>query len=178
MELNVQLFEIANLIFCLSNKSYLNLKSEQIQEIQNRFKNIIDTFQTSEKDYFSGFIKNNSKLPFNSITAIGMIGEQLILHFTYSYNEPIMMIFDTKNETIRNFIDLNQAKDILDDEIFMDIKENLMEPRFLNNHFKGISDINKFIDVYQDLLNNYTNSEAITGRDCFEININNLSELI
>ena len=85
-----------------------------------------------------------------------------------------MIIFDIKNQKIRNYIDIDQAKYILDDEIFMDIKENLMEPRFLNNRYKGIPDIDQFVKIYQNLLKQYDNPEAITGRDCFEFDINEL----
>lgn len=175
MKEQVQFFEIANLIFSMNKNSHYTLQGDQIAEIQKRFQNIVDSFRTAEKDYATGFIKKGGdKLPYNSVSAIGVLGEQLVLHFTCSYNEPVIMLFDVKNHKLRNFIDIEQAKYILHPEVYEDVKERLQSPKFLNNRFKGIPDINRFVDIYQEILQQHNNAQAITGRDCFEIDLDDL----
>ena len=62
-------------------------------------------------------------------------------------------------------------KDILDDEIFQDIKDELFYPKNLDRLFKGIDDINNFVKDFEILLHKYNNIDTLTGRDCFEVSL-------
>ena len=175
MIFQTQLFSIANLIFSSNQNSHFSVTSEEITVIQTRFQEIVSFFNTSEKDYNSGFIKNNkSQLPYNSFSIIGNLNDHLILHFTYSFNNPILFIIDSEKNSIRNFIDICQAKDILNDDVFLNLKGTLTYPRYTNNRFKGVTDINLLVEMYQNKMEQYNNPKSITGRDCFEIGIEEL----
>ena len=100
----------------------------------------------------------------------------MILHFTFSYKEPVLFAIDTKDNKVRNFINIENAKGILDDETFQDIKESLSFPKKLDRIFKGVPDINNFVNEYENLLKKYDNPKTITGRECFEIDLDDFGE--
>jgi len=175
MIFQIQNFQIANLIFVSDQLSRFSVSSEDIKNIKNRFQSVVDYFNTSQKDYATGFVKyGGSKLPFYSNSSFGVIGSQFVLNFTDSYSNPIMLVYDTKKNTVRNYVDLKQASNILDDEIYDYMMDNLSTPKYLDRYFKGIPDINKFIEIYKDLLRQHQNKDTVTGMDCFEFDLNNV----
>lgn len=138
-----------------------------------RFLEIVDSFKGSESTHYStNFIKQTgSKLPYNSMTILGEINNRLILHFTFSYKEPVLFVIDISESKVRNYIDIDSAKGILNDETFQDIKDALHYPKNLDRLFKGISDINNFVEKFESLLQEYNNPKTITGRECFEVSL-------
>lgn len=180
MDKQTQYFSIANLIFTTPYDKTITLNSKEIDAIQNRFIEIVNSFVNPETtQYATNFIKNGgSNLPYSSMSLIGEINNHLILHFAFSYHDPILFIIDTKDNKVKNYIDIENAKNILDDEIFQDIKESLQYPKNLNNLFKGIVDINKFVESYKIILTTHNNPQSITGRDCFEINLAEIPDMI
>ena len=176
MEKQVQYFQIANLIFSSSYNETVTMSGKDMAEIQTRFQQLVKSFEASNNtQYTTNFIKQGgNNLPYNSMVAFGMIKDHLLLHFTYSYREPVMLIINTKDNMLRNFINIEKAKDILDDDIYNDVKEALSFPKKLDRIFKGISDINSFIEKYEEILQSYNNLETVTGRECFEINLDDI----
>lgn len=144
-------------------------KSKDIYQIQSRFKNIVSPFQTAEKDYNSSYIKKHTALPYNSRTFIGKPRKDLVLHFGYSYNEPIMFLYDISTNCFRNYIDLDTAKYILDDEIYLDIKTDLSYPRNLDYRYKGVQNVNNFVEQYQSIINDYRKKNDLSEYNCIDI---------
>lgn len=171
MVFQIQKFKIAELIFISTENT--NISKDNIQEIKNRFTSIIDSFQNEyDKNYNAGFIKGDkSSLPYNASTYISDKNNQLVLHFTNSYNNPLMIIFDLKNKKVCNYIDIEQAKSILNDFTFEDIMEQLYTPVYLNNRYKNIPNFNQFVEYYEKELLKHTNKNTITGYDCFELSL-------
>lgn len=60
-------------------------------------------------------------------------------------------------------------------DIYDDIKERLLTPRYLNNRFKRIPDMNRFAEICQDILKQHDSSQFVTGREYFEISADELS---
>jgi len=175
MVFQVQFFEIGNLIFSSDQHSRFMVNSDEIAEIQKRFQDIVNAFQSYTADYNSGLHASYGKIfPYNSATVVGKMNEHLILHFTDSYNEPVMMIYDTKKNTVRNYIDIGQAANILIDDTYEDIKGDLLCSKYLNNRFKGISDFDRFAEAYKELLKQHENKNTVTGRECFEVSVDEI----
>lgn len=172
MEKQVQYFSIANLIFTSPANQEIMLNSKEIEEIQNRFITILKSFEeSSETHYSSGFVMGKNSLPYNSMVTMGRIGNYLILHFTYSYKNPILFVIDTKEKLIKNYIDISLAKNILNDDVYEDITESLHYPKNMKNLFKGIENMDNFINSYQAKLSEHENKYTVTGYDCFEITL-------
>ena len=171
-----QLFQIANLIFTKSCNQEISLNDYEVKLIHDRFLEITQSFEGSKSTHYAtNFIKQGcSNLPYNSMTVLGKINNRLILHFTTSYKKPLMFVIDIEERKIKNNIDIESAKIILNDESFQDIKETLHFPKNLDRLFKGIGDMNKFINIYEQLLEENINGDTLTGRNCFEIDIGDL----
>ena len=175
MAKQVQYFKIADLIFSSPEDKIITLNGKEIAEIQRRFQEIVKSFETKESHYATNFIKcKDSKLPYNSFTVIGELEENLILHFTLSYKEPVLFIYNTNDKCIKNFIDIENSRFILNDETYEDVKEQLQYPRYLDRLFKNIGNINEFVERYQVALLEHNNSDCITGRECFEISMDDI----
>ena len=179
MKNQVQFFQIANLIFTIPENETSSVNGAEIAEIQKRFQNIVNSFtQIETTQYATNYVKQGgSNLPYSSMTIIGQIHEHLILHFSLSYDKPMMFIIDTQQNKVRNYIDIESAKGILQDDIYMDIKEALSYPKRLDRLFKGINDINNFVDDFQTVLDKHDNPNTITGYECFEIDLDDPSDL-
>lgn len=173
MDKQVQCFQIANLIFTLSENLPTSLSGKEIGIIQQRFFDIVRSFEFPETtQYATNYIKHGrTNLPYNSMTFLGEINNHLILHFTDSYKKPILFIIDTKQNKVKNYINIEEAKGILDDEIFKDIKDSLSFPKNLNRLFKGVPDIQHFIEYFETLLEEHKNTLSVTGYDCFEVTL-------
>ena len=165
----IQHFSIAKLIFISDTNKLQSINSQELYEIQKRFKILVQQFLTHDKDYNSSFIKDESSLPYNSRTYIGKPRNDLILHFEYTYKKPMMFLIDLKNHHIHNYINIEQAKFILDNELFEDMKQDLMYPRILDRMYKGINEINTFISMYEGMLKDCVNDNEVSGLDCIEI---------
>lgn len=173
MDKQIQYFQIANLIFSKPYNQVTDLKYDEILKIKSRFQNIIDSFLNMENTQYAtnNIKKGGTNLPYNSKTIIGEINNHIILHFTFTYKEPILFVVDTKDNKVKNYINIENAKNILDDEIFQDIKDELFYPKNLDRLFKGIDDINNFVKDFEILLHKYNNIDTLTGRDCFEVSL-------
>ncbi len=178
MDKQTQFFQIANLIFTTPYNKTTSLNGQEIATIQSRFLEIVNAFAEPETTHYAtNFVKRGgSNLPYNSMTVLGEINNHLLLHFTLSYKEPILFIIDTNDNKAKNYIDIENAKGILDDEVFKDIKKSLCYPKNLNRLFEGITDINDFVKKFEILLEEHNNSQAITGRDCFEVNLDDFED--
>lgn len=178
MDRQAQHFQIANLIFTIPYDSTTLLTGKEIQTIQDRFLEIVNSFEGPEyTQYSTNYIKQgDSKLPYNAMTILGEINNRLILHFTFSYKEPVLFVIDISENKVKNYIDIESAKGILNDDTFQDIKDALHYPKNLNRIFKGVADINKFVSQFESLLQKHNNAETITGRDCFEVNLDDFGD--
>lgn len=163
-----QLFEVANLIFISYEGA--EIKTDDSLEIQSRFQEILNSFTSYETIYNTNYIrKGKSSLPYNSGILVGEVKDNLILHFTDSYNEPLMIIINKKEGYIRNFINIEDVRYILNDKVFESMKEDLHYPVNLNERFPIIHDINKFIGLYKRILERHSDENGITSHECFEI---------
>jgi hypothetical protein len=83
MEKQIQLFQVADLIFSYSENEELSLTQKEINEIEARFKNIVKSFEKFENTDFAGGIKHKEMpLPYNSAIHIRRERKRLVLHFT------------------------------------------------------------------------------------------------
>lgn len=179
MDKQIQLFQIANLIFTTPLENITSLSSKDIETIQARFTDIINSFgESGISHYTTNFIKNGgTKLPYNSMSFVGDNDNHLILHFSTSYNEPLFFIIDVNKNTVKNYIDIDDVKNIIDEETFTDINESLHYPRNLNRLFKNINDINEFINTYMNELKGHINISENSKNDCFEIELDTLDDI-
>lgn len=49
------------------------------------------------------------------------------------------------------------------------MKEELSRPRSLDRLYKGIKNMDEFIDLYKNILIGYKNEAEISGYDCIDI---------
>lgn len=176
MDRQIQLFQIANLIFTTPLENITSLNDKDIKIIQTRFTDIINSFgESGISHYTTNFIKNGgTKLPYNSMSFVGDNDNHLLLHFSTSYNEPLFFIIDVNKNTVKNYIDIEDVKNIINDETYIDINESLHYPRNLNRLFKNITDMNEFVDIYMNELKNHIDASK---NDCFEIELDALDDI-
>ena len=166
----VQYFEVAELIFC-SLSSDCQLSKEELQEINDRFLSIVNDFHGQTHNNTEAVQVGKTFLPFTSISMIGTLNDRLMLHFTSSFHQPLFLIIDTKEKTARNYIEIEDAKMILDNDNYSDVKNSLHLKKHLNHYFKAGMVLDDFIENYEKELEKHKNAELPTGRECFEISL-------
>ena len=167
----IQYFPVAGLIFTDDVSSNNIISSVDLYEIQKRFKSIVNGFDQAEKNYNSSSIGNKTSLPFNSKAAIHKTDEQLILNFEYSYNKPLLLVYDLKQKRIQNYVDINKVKSILNDLVYESTIEGLYSSCNLDRIYRNVDDFNKFISSYKKILENYKNENTVSGYECIEIDL-------
>ncbi len=144
-----QLFELAGMFFVCSDDTATN---EQ-EDIKARFEKILDSFLIPDKHYTKSSNTDNSELPYNSgVRMKGSycveIGDYLVLHFTSSYKEPLMFMYNIKTATVYNYMEYDVAKAILDNDIYEAVFNGLHQRRVMDGMLKGVADLDKFIEQY------------------------------
>lgn len=167
----IQYFPVAGLIFTSDIENNNLPTSKDLFEMQMRFKSLTESFNQENKNYHSSFVKNNSALPYNSKSILAQLDEHLIINFRYSYNNPLFIIYDVEKDLVQNYIDIENAKIILNDKVFEYIQEMLHMPRNLDRIYKGITNFNEFVDEYKEILEKYKNENTISGYECIEIDL-------
>lgn len=172
----VQYFKIASLLFTSNINILLSINSSEIKEIQARFSNIMNSFIEKGTNKSINYIKEKDILPYESKVRVGKMGNHLILNFKNDFNNPCLFILDIKEQKVKNYIDIQLAKEILNNEIYDTMQEELHKKKNLTNIIKNVKSIEKFIKEFEKQMELHKNSNTITGYDCFEIDLNNYNE--
>ena len=159
-----KLFELAGMFFVCNG----DVSIDEQTDIKARFERILDSFLIPDKHYVKNIKTDNSQLPYNSgVRMKGSycveIGDYLVLHFTSSYKDPLMFMYNIKTSTVYNYIEYDVAKTILDDDIYEAVFNGLHQRRIMDGMLKGITDLDKFIKQY-----------VLTAKDrheCYKINL-------
>lgn len=172
-----QCFSIAKLIFTLNESEQIN--SEEIKKIQERFISLLKQFRGSESiEYSAGVIKGNgTKLPYSSMAPLGDINSRLVLHFAISFNKPMLFVIDTVDKTVRNYIDIQTAKIVLNEKAFSLLKDELSYSKRMNLLLPKINNFLEFESKYEILLTSNVNENTIVGENCFEALIDEVNEI-
>ncbi len=159
-------FEIAYLIFI--SRNHLDISYKSLDTIKERFTEILSSLQgTFEQDSRSN-IKNSNMFPYHSMSPLGPLNKYTFLYCATSFNNPILYAYNVATGKVRNFLDVNDAKGILNDEIYTDIKSDLRYPRHLNNYLLGVKDINTFVKNYQKILEFTNKGQKLEEKKLFE----------
>ena len=168
----IQLFELAELIFYCDKDQLSTLTHEEIFLTQEKFKELLKVFTTDATHYTTNFIKKGgSPLPYGSFASMGRIGEYAVLYFVDSFSTPLLFILDTKLGVVKNHIDINTAKMLLNDVVYENVKINLLRPKTMDRLFKGIPNMASFIKQYQEALEEHNNKNDTTEREFFELQL-------
>lgn len=167
----IQYFPVAKLIFTKDIGKGISPTSQEINEVRRRFNQLVANFDQNNRNYQSGFIKNNSSLPYNSAVSFIQTKEHLIVNFLKSFNSPILVMYNLKTKCIQNYIDFESAKVILNNDYFNDMQENFQISHNLNYLYKNIPDFNQFIADYKNILEEHRNEDEVGGYDCIEIEL-------
>lgn len=100
---------------------------------------------------------------------IKTINESLILCFDSSYNDPTFVLYNLNNHCVQNYIDVNNIKEIVYDKVYDNMKEQFHISRNLNRMYKGIDEVDGFVNYYKNVLKHYKNEAEISGYDCIDI---------
>ena len=129
--------------------------------------------ETRNTDYNTDYIKGGKNpLPYTSMSYIGRLNNRLMLHFVSDFGKPLMLIYDIHTKQVRNFIDIEAAKSILNDKIYDNLQFELSYSRTENGMSRilyGVENINQFMQEYSE--ENHRNADTITGYDCVEYDL-------
>ena len=169
------MIEIAGLVFTCENEDDF-VSQEDESDIKSRFTKILESFIIPDKHYASKTKTNNSLLPYNSgIRMKGTfcveIGDFLVLHFTSSYLEPLLFMYNVKTFTICNYIHMRVAKRILDDDVYTAVFNGLHQRRIMDGMLKDVTNFDDFIKKYEEMRSEQKNQERKTGINCFSIKL-------
>lgn len=159
-------YSIADLVFV--NSKNTQISDDDLNTIHDRFTNLVTNFNV-ESGENHGNQKNADVFPFNSMTAIGAFKNRLILHFTNSFGEPLMFVYDIPSRKIMNYLEIEEAKEILDDRNYEDIRENLRRKKTLSLIIPNVKNINDFTDLYKAKLREMKAKSELGDFECIEI---------
>ena len=160
----IKYYAIAQLIFVNSNNTAIS--EDDLREIHNRFLNLVSEFNGEANTYID---KTKPTLPYSTMTALGTFNNRLILHFTDSFGKPLFFVYDISKKTVKNYIDIEEAKEILNDDSYEDIRTNLKYKKNLSLIMPNIKDINAFVTEYLTDLHNLCTNEEL---ECIEVSVN------
>lgn len=163
VEILTKYYSVAQLIFVNSNN--IDITTDNLEEIHNRFSNLVDEFNGEANTYIG---KTKPTLPYNTMTALGIFNNRLILHFTDSFGEPLFFVYDIPTKTVKNYIDIEEAQVILDDDNYEDIRTNLKYRKNLSLIIPNVKDINAFVTEYLTDLRSLHATEEFEELECVE----------
>lgn len=167
----VQRFSVAHLIFVDDKTSITSDKD--VQQIEKVFKNFLESFKTDETYYSTnGVHKGGSKLPYNTFFTFGAPSCNLFIHFSVSYGDPLLFVYNSKEKKVQNYINIQQAKLVLDKDFYQNFHFQAHFPKIFKHSIPHVADLNKFVNlVYMKALELHNNPECLAGRECFELNL-------
>ncbi len=152
------LFTVADLIFAKDIQKPISISEKDLKTIKEEFLKIVNSLEGIEKTKGTKEHKfAEMTLPYNAMSIMTRLNDHLVLHCSTSYAQPMLFIIDMQKEEIRNYIDIEVAKIILNDKAREKIDRQLSSPFHFGAFYPNIKDVNMLAEKYAERLRQHKN---------------------